>query len=94
MLFIFSLSSFFNKRYLILIAPPVIPPIDCKNVGTLGLCLDLLCRNAKGFLEANQVKTTTRNQAVASSFEQPELMWGNPGRRSAARQQSYSQYFD
>eukprot|EP00563_Minutocellus_polymorphus_P005222 CAMPEP_0181038320 /NCGR_PEP_ID=MMETSP1070-20121207/9869_1 /TAXON_ID=265543 /ORGANISM="Minutocellus polymorphus, Strain NH13" /LENGTH=1614 /DNA_ID=CAMNT_0023116089 /DNA_START=216 /DNA_END=5060 /DNA_ORIENTATION=+ len=67
--------------------------LDCKNVGTLALCLDLLCRNAKGFLDANQVKTTTRNQAVAS-FEQPELMWGNPGRRSAARQQSYSQYFD
>ena len=65
---------------------------DCKNVGTLALCLDLLCRNARGFLDANQVKTTTRNQAVAS-FEQPELVWGT-SRRSAARQTSYSQFFD
>jgi hypothetical protein len=78
-----NISLLFNISFLV---------ADCTHVGTLALCLDLLCRNAKGFLDANQVKTTTRNQAVAS-FEQPELVWGT-SRRSAARQTSYSQYFD
>ena len=66
-----------------------------NTVGTLALCLALLCRNARTYLDASKptvsTRTATNNQTAV--FEQPELYWGQ-SRRSASRQQSYSQFFD